>query len=68
VTEQKNMEAALTQTRQLLESIVEHIPHMVFVKDAQELRYVQFNKAGEDLTGLPREALLGERRFRFFPS
>jgi len=67
VTEQKNMEAALTQTRQLLESIVEHIPHMVFVKDAQELRYVQFNKAGEELTGVPREALLGKDDFDFFP-
>ncbi|MCS6318804.1 MAG: PAS domain S-box protein [Nitrospira sp.] len=67
VTEQKNMEDALTQTRQLLESIVEHIPHIVFLKDAQELRFVQFNKAGEELIGLPREALLGKNDFDFFP-
>ena len=67
VTEQKGIEDALTQTRQLLESIVEHIPHMVFLKDAQELRFVQFNKAGEDLIGLPREALLGKNDFDFFP-
>ncbi|HNL89466.1 MAG TPA: PAS domain S-box protein [Nitrospira sp.] len=67
VTERKGMEDALTHTRQLLESIVEHIPHMVFLKDARELRYVQFNKAGEQLTGLPREALLGKNDFDFFP-
>lgn len=67
VTERKGMEDALTHTRQLLESIVEHIPHMVFLKDARELRFVQFNKAGEQLIGIPREALLGKNDFDFFP-
>ncbi len=67
VTERKGMEDTLTHTRQLLESIVEHIPHMVFLKDARELRFVQFNKAGEQLIGLPREALLGKNDFDFFP-
>ncbi len=67
VTERKGMEDALTHTRQLLESIVEHIPHMVFLKDARELRFVQFNQAGEQLIGLPREALLGKNDFDLFP-
>ena len=67
VTERKGMEDALTHTRQLLESIVEHIPHMVFLKDAKELRFAQFNKAGEQLIGLPREALLGKNDFDLFP-
>lgn len=67
VTERKGMEDALTHTRQLLESIVEHIPHMVFLKDARELRFVQFNKAGEQLIGIPRETLLGKNDFDFFP-
>ena len=67
VTERKLIEATLTQTRQLLESIVEHIPDMVFLKDAKDLRFVQLNKAGEQLIGLPREALLGKNDFDFFP-
>jgi PAS domain S-box-containing protein len=67
VTERKRIEDALTQTRQLLESIVEHIPHMVFLKDADELRFVQLNKAGERLIGLPREALIGKTDFDVFP-
>ncbi len=67
VTEQKGIEDALTQTRQLLESILDHIPHMVFVKDAQELRYVQLNNASVEVIGLPREALLGNNDFDFFP-
>ena len=68
VTERKQFEDALTQTRQLLESIVEHIPHMVFLKEAEELRFVQLNKAGEQLIGLPRGALLGKNDFDFFPN
>ncbi|MGC3973917.1 MAG: PAS domain S-box protein [Nitrospira sp.] len=67
VTDRKGMEDALTHTRQLLESIVEHIPHMVFLKDAEELRFAQFNKAGEQLIGLPREAILGKNDFDLFP-
>ena len=67
VTERKSIEDTLTQTRQLLESIVEHIPHMVFLKDADKLRFVQMNKAGEHLIGLPREALIGKTDFDLFP-
>ncbi len=67
VTERKLIEDTLTQTRQLLESIVEHIPHMVFLKDAEELRFVQLNKAGEELIGLPRGELVGKNDFDFFP-
>ncbi|KXK01722.1 MAG: putative hybrid sensor histidine kinase [Nitrospira sp. OLB3] len=67
VTERKGIEDALTQTRQLLESIVEHIPHMVFLKQADGLRFVQINRAGEQLLGLKRETLLGKNDFDFFP-
>ena len=43
----------------LLDSIVENIPLMVFVKDATELRFQRINKAGEHLLGVTRDALLG---------
>ena len=67
VTERKGIEAALTQTRQLLESIVEFIPHMVFLKDAHHLRFVQINQAGVQLLGRPRDELLGKSDFDLFP-
>jgi two-component system, cell cycle sensor histidine kinase and response regulator CckA len=51
-----------------LDSIIEHIPAMVFVKDAETLRYERFNRAGEELTGLSREAMLGKDDFDFFPA
>lgn len=47
--------------------ILEHIPDMIFVKDAAELRFVRFNAAGERLLGRPREELLGRNDHDFFP-
>ena len=55
-------------TASFLDSIVEHIPHMIFVKDAAELRFVLFNKAGEDLLGLHRDALIGKNDADLFPN
>jgi PAS domain S-box-containing protein len=50
-----------------LEAIVENIPAMIFVKDADELRFVRFNRAGEDLLGMRREDLYGRNDYDFFP-
>lgn len=57
----------LTQSEQFLESIVEFIPNMIFVKDAKDLRFVRFNKAGEELVGHPRSELIGKSDLDFFP-
>ncbi len=48
-------------------SVIEHLPNMLFVKDAKTLRFVQFNKAGETLTGLSREEVLGLTDRDLFP-
>ena len=40
---------------------------MIFVKDARDLRFTGFNKAGEALLGYPRESLYGKNYFDFFP-
>ncbi len=47
--------------------IVENIPDMIFVKEAEELRFVRFNKAGEKLIGYSRGELLGKNDYDFFP-
>jgi PAS domain S-box-containing protein len=39
---------------------------MVFVKDAEELRFVRFNRAGEKLTGLARGDVLGKSDAELF--
>jgi PAS domain S-box-containing protein len=40
---------------------------MIFVKDAEELRFVRFNKAGEELLGCSREELYGKSSHDLFP-
>jgi PAS domain S-box-containing protein len=39
---------------------------MVFVKDAEELRFVRFNRAGEELLGLSRDQLIGKNDYDLF--
>jgi PAS domain S-box-containing protein len=58
----------LSATNRFLDSVIENIPNMVFVKDATELRFVRFNLAGENLLGLPREQMIGKNDFDFFPA
>ena len=57
----------LTQSQAFLDSLIENLPNMVFVKDAKELRFVRFNKAGEELLGFPRSELIGKNDYDFFP-
>ncbi|MGB5396362.1 MAG: PAS domain S-box protein [Gammaproteobacteria bacterium] len=53
---------------QHLDTIVENIPLMVFIKDAKELRFVKVNKECEALTGITRDKLIGKHDHDFFPS
>ena len=50
-----------------LDSIVENVPNMIFVKDAAELRFELFNRAGEQLLGIPRDEMIGKNDHDFFP-
>ena len=50
----------LWRSERFLDSVLENLPSMVFVKDAKELRFVRFNRAGEELLGVSRDALLGK--------
>jgi two-component system, NarL family, sensor histidine kinase UhpB len=65
--ERKRAEVELRRSEVFLESIVENIPHMIFVKDAGELRFVRFNKAGEELLGHTRQNLIGKSDYELFP-
>ncbi len=66
-TERKRKDDALREANRFLDSVVENIPHMIFVKDADELRVVRFNKSGEELLGQSRHELLGKNAYDFFP-
>jgi PAS domain S-box-containing protein len=57
----------LERVSTFLSSIVENIPAMIFVKNAESLRFELFNKAGEELLGIPREDMIGKSDEDFFP-
>ncbi len=62
----KQAEQALQDGLNFLDSVVENIPNMIFVKDAEDLRFVRFNKAGEELLGMSEEELIGKSDYDFF--
>ncbi len=49
------------------QSIIDNVPNMIFVKDAKELRFVLFNKAGEELVGYSKDDMVGKNDYDFFP-
>jgi len=67
ITDRKRAEEEVRHTEAFLDSIVENIPNMVFVKSAEDLRFVRFNKAGEELLGFARAELIGRNDYDFFP-
>lgn len=55
------------QSEHELSAIVEAMPLMLFVKKAEDLSFVRLNAAGEKLTGISRQALIGKTDYDFFP-
>lgn len=68
LNQHRRSEEEIRATSQLLNSIVENIPNMLFLKRASDLRFVLFNKAGEQLLGLDRQKLLGKSDQDLFTS
>jgi PAS domain S-box-containing protein len=66
VTQSKRAQDELRHSERFLDSVLENLPNMVFVKDAQELRFVRLNRAGEELLGVPRMQLLGTAGYEMF--
>jgi PAS domain S-box-containing protein len=58
---------ALRGSEAFVNAVLENIPDMIFVKDARDLRFVRFNRAGEELIGRKRTEMLGKNDYDFFP-
>ncbi len=67
VTERKRAEEEANRTRAFLDSVVENIPTMIFVKDAKALRFIRWSKAGSDLVGYSSEEMQGKTDYDLFP-
>jgi PAS domain S-box-containing protein len=50
-----------------LDSIIDNIPIMLFVKEAKNLQMCLWNKAGSELIGFSKEEMVGRTDFDFFP-
>lgn len=61
-----NKHKELEEQAQFLDDIIENIPNMIFIKEAENLTFVKFNKAGEDLIGHDRSSLIGRNDYDFF--
>ena len=61
VSASKRAEAELRRSRQLLGSVLENLPAMVFIKRAADLRYELFNRYGASIFGYATDALIGKQ-------
>ena len=67
ITEQLEVKDELKRSKALLDSMIENIPVMIFLKSAEDLRFELFNSAGEELLGYSRENLIGKNDYDLFP-
>lgn len=65
--ERKKEQENSLEANLFLTTIFEHIPNTIFVKEAEDLRFVRFNKAAEELFGLSSQSVLGKNDYDFFP-
>src|SRR5262249_39575264 len=67
ITDRKRIEDELKDANAYLDAIIENIPLVLFIKDGTSLRFLRFNRAGEELLGWPRQSFLGKTDYDFWP-
>lgn len=74
VTERKLAEERLRRTQKFLDTVVEHVPVPILVKDmpsssddASRCRYSLINRAGEELFGISRAQMIGKTVDEVYP-
>ncbi|MES2934116.1 MAG: substrate-binding domain-containing protein [Pseudomonadota bacterium] len=63
-----NLFAEQVTTSRFLDLVLDNIPSVLYVKDALHLRYLRWNKAGEELYGDTREHRIGKTAYDFSPA
>lgn len=67
ITQRKRAEQERDRTQRFLNSLLENLPVGVFAKDAQDLRYVFWNKISAEQMGYSCEEVLGNSDYDLFP-
>ena len=65
--ELRKKEEDIRRNEEFLNNIIENIPDMIFVKEAESLRFVKLNKAAERLLGIDRHDMIGKNDHDLFP-
>jgi PAS domain S-box-containing protein len=68
VTAHKRVEAELLRSRQLLSSVLENMPAMIFLKRAGDLRIEIFNRYGAHMLGTSAEHIVGKTDYDLVPA
>jgi diguanylate cyclase (GGDEF)-like protein/PAS domain S-box-containing protein len=66
VTERKRAEEELRRTKSFLDTVINHVPAAIIVKDVQDWRFLLTNKKGEEFFGLAREQIIGRTPAQLF--
>ena len=67
ISDRKQAEAELQQAQHFMESVLKTIPVAVVAKEAQELRFVLWNPAAEELLGFSAAEVIGKNDYDCFP-
>jgi PAS domain S-box-containing protein len=68
ITDRKQLERSLREQERELNTILDQLPSILFVKEAKDLRYVRFNRRGEEMLGLEHGYFLGKNDYDLFPA
>ena len=66
-TEAKRIHSNLRERNDLIETLLQHMPVSIFVKDARSWQYVVWNPVSEEVYGIAHEQALGRTDFELFP-
>ncbi|MGB3712146.1 MAG: EAL domain-containing protein [Erythrobacter sp.] len=68
ITERRALQAERDSSRKFLDEVVNNLPSMLFVKDAETCRYLLLNRKAEQMIGRTAESMIGKRDSELFPS
>jgi diguanylate cyclase (GGDEF)-like protein/PAS domain S-box-containing protein len=74
ITDRKLAEDELRRTQTFLDTVIEHVPVPIAVKDvpssakdARDCQFTLLNRAGEELLGVPRQQIIGKTAVELYP-
>jgi|GEM_PF-742372 len=67
IEERKKIEKELKENNVFFDTIFQNVPNMIFVKEANDFRFIQINKDGEALLGISKEQIIGKNVYDFLP-